>query len=237
MDTVGPDTGAENVARFIVGRDTPGSYHDLVDSDSAMHLVDYDDEAWQDGTGSNPWAIGLSFACRTTDWGRMAPAKRRAFLAQGAAKAADEARHIHARTGIVVPARRIDRAESERDVPGFIAHGDRDPSRRTDPGTKPPDLFPWDEFLALYRIAAADLLGGSPSEEDDMPLNDADKKFIRDTVNQAVAAVWADEASDQKDSSTSRSEYGSLRGWIAAVAEKVGATRADAIRLDPTRKD
>lgn len=190
MDTVGPDTGAENVARFIVGRDTPGSYHDLVDYDSAMHLVDYDDEAWQDGTGSNPWAIGLSFACRTTDWAAMHPAKRRAFLAQGARKAADAARHIHARTGKVVAARRITRADSEHGVTGFVAHGDRDPGRRTDPGTSSPHLFPWDEFLALYRIAAADLLGGNQPPEDDM-YTDADRK--RDNETRVLVQALYDE--------------------------------------------
>lgn len=84
-------------------------------------------------------------------------------------------------------------------------------------------------------------IAGRPSEEDDMPLSEADwdrlERTIDDSVNRAVGAVWTDEATDAKDSATSRSEYGSLRGWIAAVAEKVGATRADAIRLDPTRKD
>src|SRR5690606_10054538 len=47
--------------------------------------------------------------------------------------------------------------------PGFLAHGDADPGRRSDPGTEAPNLFPWDEFLAFYRIEAVDLLGGGPA--------------------------------------------------------------------------
>jgi hypothetical protein len=181
LDTIGPDTGAENVARYIVTRTTPGSYHDLVDSDSHVHLVDYDDEAWQDGTGSNPWALGLSFACRTTDWAAMAPATRAAFLDRGAQRAAEMARHIHRRTGILVPALRISRADSEAGVPGFVAHGDRDPGRRTDPGTRAPHLFPWADFLARYRHHAADLLGAGnrPPTEDDAMTPEQEHKVDR----------------------------------------------------------
>ena len=57
IDLVGPDTGAEAVAAFIRTRTTPGSYHDLVDRDSALQLVPYGAEAYQDGTGSNPYAL------------------------------------------------------------------------------------------------------------------------------------------------------------------------------------
>ena len=170
MDTVGPDTGAENVARFIQRRSDPGSYHDLCDSDSTVHLVDYDDEAYHDGTGSNRWSTSVAWACATTDWARMAPDRRRAFLYQGAKAAAAQARHTHARTGVTIPARRITKAESDRGTPGFIAHGDRDPGRRTDPGVRP-DVFPFDEFFDLYTAE----MGGT-SEEDDMT-PDQDKRL------------------------------------------------------------
>ena len=64
LDLIGEDTGAEGVARFICGRTDPGSYHDLVDSDSAIQLVPYDAEAFQDGTGTNPHALSISWAIR-----------------------------------------------------------------------------------------------------------------------------------------------------------------------------
>lgn len=159
MDTVGPDTGAENVARFIRGRDTPGSYHDLTDSDSAINLVDYDDEAYHDATGLNPSTTSLSFACRTIDWARMSPERRRGFLDQGARRAAIQARHQHNRTGKVVRPVRLTKAQVLAGETGFLYHGDSDPGRRSDPGTTSAAPFPWTEFVALYRRHAADLLG------------------------------------------------------------------------------
>ena len=67
-DFVAFDGGAEAVARFIRDRDTPGSYHDLVDSDSSINLVPYDFEAFHDGTGTNPHSLGLSVATRADVW-------------------------------------------------------------------------------------------------------------------------------------------------------------------------
>lgn len=150
MDSVGIDTGAENVARFIRDRDAPGSYHDLVDSDSAIDLVDYRCEAFQDATGSNPHALALSFACSYLDWPNMTPARRDRFLANGVQRAVLMAHFVRQQTGIVVPARRITRAQSEALVPGFIDHARRDPARRKDPGDP---QFPWAMFLNRYALA------------------------------------------------------------------------------------
>jgi hypothetical protein len=160
-DFVGPDTGAENVASFIRGRSTAGSYHDLCDSDSFVNLVSYDCEAYHDGTGSNPWSLGLSFACRTTDWDKMSAAKRQAFIEIGAQRAANMARHVKARTGKIVQPKRLTKAESDQGATGFVDHGRRDPGRRTDPGVEEPHRFPWEAFLAAYQRHAADVLGFS----------------------------------------------------------------------------
>ncbi|WP_181312455.1 peptidoglycan recognition protein family protein [Nocardioides campestrisoli] len=146
MDTVGPDTGAENVAAFIANRSDYGSYHTLVDSDSIVRLVPYDAEAYGDGTGSNTHAIHISFACSAADWPRMSKARRDAFIRNGAAAAAHAARWLEDDRDIRVPARRITRGQSESRVPGFISHGERDPGRRSDPGA----AFPWDAFLDQY---------------------------------------------------------------------------------------
>lgn len=145
-DTAGPDTGAENVANFIRTRSTPGSYHKLSDSDSRIQLVRFDDEAYGDGTGSNPWAIHISAATQAAQWLKLPQAWRDACVANMAKDAADAARHIKAKEGITVPARRISKAQSDNGLPGFIPHGDRDPGRRTDPGFH----FPWAQFLRLF---------------------------------------------------------------------------------------
>jgi hypothetical protein len=150
MDVVGPDTGAENVAAFIAGRTTYGSYHLLVDSDSIVQLVPFNAEAYGDATGSNPYAIHLSFACSTTDWNRMAPAKQLAFIRNGARAAARAARWLRDEHGVEVPPMRVSREESERRQPGFISHAGRDVARRTDPGLD----FPWPQFLGEFVAAS-----------------------------------------------------------------------------------
>lgn len=157
VDLSPPDTKAEDVARFIASRPDHGSYHWISDSDSSVHMIPWTYEAAQDATGSNPWAVGLSIACNAADWPRLLrdhPAWVEGALAQAARGARAYAADLHARTGIVIPARRITRAESDRGLPGFLGHGDRDPARRSDPGPG----FPWERFLALYA---------DQSEEDD----------------------------------------------------------------------
>jgi hypothetical protein len=147
-DTVATDGGAEGVANFIKNRETPGSYHDLCDSDSSILMVRYEDEAFQDGTGSNPHALSVSAATRADFW-PFAPASWRARTLQNMAKAAQrQAAWVKAETGIVVPARIITRTQSESRIPGFISHGARDPGRRSDPGFRPEE---WDLFFYYYQ--------------------------------------------------------------------------------------
>lgn len=156
-DTQGGDGGAEAVANFIRNRTDPGSYHDLVDSDTVIQLVEYGDEAFHDGTGSNPHSLSISFATRAATWPSLPAAWVEGAIELGAQRAAVQARWVKDQTGIVVPARRISRDESERKVPGFISHALRDPTRRSDPGS----TFPWDQFLARYAAL-------TDPQEDDM---------------------------------------------------------------------
>lgn len=155
-DEVGPDTGAENVARFIELRTNHGSYHDLVDSDSIIQMVRYSDEAFHDATGSNPHSYGVSAATQAAKWRELGDDWVDATVRNMARATARYATWLHEHYGIVIPARRITRAESEHRKPGFISHAERDPDRRTDPGR----YFPWDDFLGYY----ADEMNG-----DDMP--------------------------------------------------------------------
>ena len=175
-DWIGHDSGAEAVARFIQGRTTYGSYHSLCDSDSAVKLVPPWMQAYGDGTGSNPHAWHVSAATQAAKWMQATKAWRDATVRQMAREAAWYARWLKAEHGITIPARRITRAQSDKRVPGFISHGERDPGRRTDPG---PD-FPWTAFLDYY---AAELGGEGDS---DMPLSDED-------LDKIAYKVWAKE--------------------------------------------
>lgn len=147
-DWVGHDSGAEAVARFIQGRSDPGSYHDLVDSDSIITLVPYDQQAYHDGTGSNPHSYGVSAATQAAKW-NQAPKEWRTKTVRNMARAAAHYSQWRREKYNVphIPARRVSKAQSSRGVPGFISHGERDPGRRTDPGAS----FPWELFLDYYK--------------------------------------------------------------------------------------
>lgn len=152
-DLIAADAGAEAVANFIRTRSTPGSYHDLVDSDSAINLVAYDCEAFHDATGSNRHSYGVSVATRADRWSTTPVEWREGAVRQAAAAAARYAFWLHARRGIVIPAGRISREQSEARVPGFISHAERDPARRSDPGAG----FPWSQFLAEFARRTVNL--------------------------------------------------------------------------------
>lgn len=172
-DLIGLDGGAEAVAQFIRTRQSPGSYHDLVDSDSGINLVAYDCEAFHDATGSNRHSYGLSIATRADRWPTTPPAWRDGAVRQAAAAAARYAGWLKARRGIVVPARRISRVESESRVPGFISHAERDPARRSDPGAG----FPWNTFLAEYsRLVGAERPPETPTKEIELLLIRSEEK-------------------------------------------------------------
>lgn len=185
MDSVGPDTGAESVADFIARRTTAGSYHDLVDSDSWVQLVDLDHGAFHDGTGSNNWALSISFACRTSDWRAMSAEKRRGFLRQGARAFVAQQAYRRARGFPTTELRLITKAQSDAGMSGFTYHGFRDPGRRSDPGVSSPNLFPIEEFISECRAA----LAGTTTQEDDEDMDPNIARQIGETYNAVNALV------------------------------------------------
>ncbi len=146
-DTAGVDTRAESVARFIQRRQDAGSYHILGDRDSIIRMVRIDNEAYGDGTGSNRWAIHIGLAMNAEDWGVISDLIADEFIESAATMALLAAEACHDR-GLPIPAARLlTKAESgQADACGFIGHGHRDPSRRSDPGVD----FPWDRVFGRY---------------------------------------------------------------------------------------
>lgn len=161
-----PDTGAENVARFIRDRTDPGSYHRLCDSDTTVKLVPFTAEAFHDGTGTNPHSVGISGAFRAHQFAALPQHWRTGVIRQMALAAREAADWVHETTGVVVPARRISVAQARARVPGFVTHGMLDPHRRSDPdGTNTGARFPWTSFFEHYDTAAPE----APLEDDMAP--------------------------------------------------------------------
>lgn len=174
LDQLGPDAGAEDCARFIANRTgSYGSYHDLVDSDSIIEMVPFEYEAWQDSE-TNPWAIGISAACRTSDWATMGDAKREGYYRNLAWCAADFVKYMRTK-GIEVPRIRITGAQARAKVPGFCAHGDSGIAR-TDPGTN----FDWNRFFQYTNEA----LEGTIPEKDE-------EKMIVVAKKEGGTEIWA----------------------------------------------
>ncbi len=160
-DRFGADPKAENVAAFIQRRSNAGSYHLLGDADSIIQLVRFENEAFQDGTGSNRWAIGISLAMNAGDWPSLAPARRNQFVATAGQMAAIAARWLNERRIGLPEPRLLTKAQSDRsDANGFISHARRDPARRSDPGAG----FPWADFFQQYQQALSDS-GVEPDRE------------------------------------------------------------------------
>lgn len=199
LDSIGPDSGAENVAAFIARRtDAPGSYHILADSDSRIRLVRFTDEAYGDGTGSNPFAIHISAACRTTDWKTMSADQRKGFIEQMAGGAAVAAKWIKKNYGVSVPSKRITKVQSDERKPGFITHAERDPSRRSDPGAD----FPWPEFFREF-----DRLMGRDQSAKDKPL-------IQRLVAARKALTVALRAANKADRKKMAKNIKRRRNWV-----------------------
>lgn len=146
---------AEAGAKYLLTRNTPGSYHWLAGPASerdGIQLAPWSAETWH-SVPSNNWAIGVSAMAHASEWKRLDATLRR-NLVHSMAYGAHLASRWYQRTyGRPIPAKRINRAQAMRKEAGFISHGEMDPGRRTDPGKD----FPWDMFFAEYtRLEGTD---------------------------------------------------------------------------------
>lgn len=160
-DLVGEDTSAEGVARYLTERTTPGSYHRIVDSDSVVKYAPLGYETWH-CRFTNRWSIGISFAVQAHMWAHYPPEFVTAILRQGARTTAAAIRDLKTYWGIDVPLARISREQALARRPGFIGHGETDPTRRSDPGP----AFPWARFLDMVRAE----LTGTPTTSPTPPV-------------------------------------------------------------------
>lgn len=155
MDDVGPDTGAENIAAYIVRRTTYGSYHILADSDSVIEMLPPTAVAYHCAAdGYNSTTVGVSYACRTVDlnpdseWTRKATRNIAGVLVRWWRDA-----------GFDPLAVRFIPAPETRVRLGLSTHGDAQPADRSDAFTRHPQRARL-EALLLEEIAVA--AGGRP---------------------------------------------------------------------------
>lgn len=172
-DVDGPDEGAENVANWFQTNDTFALYHTLVDGDSTVRVV----PAGLDGTvchtafhaaGYNSSTVGVSMALRADSWPLLPLDYRNRVFRRAAAETA----LLCTRWGLPIVLRT--QAEVDAGAKGITGHGILDPGYRSDPGA----AFPWDEYLALIKAAAAGTPGAGTftpqrndddQDDDDMP--------------------------------------------------------------------
>lgn len=139
-------SGANNVANYILTRNSYGSYHRLVDASTTVKLAPWSAETFH-CRYTNPHSTGISAATFAANWNSLYrqpgdPGHR--IIDRMAVEAADFVKYMKQHHKITVPVKRITRSDALNKKPGFLAHGDTDPGRRTDPGAQ----FDWDYFFA-----------------------------------------------------------------------------------------
>lgn len=154
-------SGVQGLVNLVRTRSDYGCYHRACDWADIALLYPWEWETWQDSE-TNPWAVGISAACRTSDWGNMPADVEEGFYRNMGRMAADFVQYMWTEHGVDVPLVRISGAQARARVPGFCAHGDSGVAR-TDPGAR----FDWARFFRY----AQELLDGvdSPAPAADRP--------------------------------------------------------------------
>lgn len=212
-DETGPDTGAENVARFIRDRTKYGSYHDICDSDSVIHLIRYGCVAYHIATfGINEHSYGVSAATQAHKWNDLSNDWVDATVRNMARASARYAKWLKSNHGITVPAHWLTQSQARNKIPGFVRHSTADPDRRTDPGSS----FPADKFLQYYSQEMGN---------DDMDITDRIKSYVRDgkeSIEHALATARRDSYALQRVI-----RYSGSANQSNQYAKRVGVRRTD----------
>ena len=130
-DFIGPDTGAEAVAKYGTTTER-ASWHDTVDSDSRIRMLPHTATAFH-VAGYNSISVGIELATRAAKWVDTPLGWRLAILENCARWVAEVSAAHH------IPIRLLTKADVDSGLAGFTFHSRLDPDRRSDPG----DSFPW----------------------------------------------------------------------------------------------
>jgi len=171
--------GVQSLINLVRSRSDYGCYHRACDWEDIALLYPWEWETWQDSETNN-WAVGISAACRTTDWRTMPADIAEGYYRNMARMAADFVNYMKTTYGITVPLKRITGAQARAGVPGFAAHGDSGVSR-SDPGAD----FDWAKFFNYTRqaLGSAAIVPQSATQEDTLSAAE---------VKQIISAIEAD---------------------------------------------
>jgi hypothetical protein len=166
MDDIGIDTGAENVASFIVRRGDYGSYHEIVDADSVVQMAPDNYETWHIAADAHNWhSWGISAACAAHEWDPDKWWTRQTINRMGERICA-----FWRRNGWdpLVSARWLNIDQAHNRLIGLVHHGVAQPADRSDAWVNHPRRPELDRMLiqAIHRAA-----NGGVSEDDDTMAN------------------------------------------------------------------
>lgn len=181
--------GVQSLINLVRSRSDYGCYHRACDWQDIALLYPWEWETWQDSETNN-WAVGISAACRTSDWAIMPADVREGYYRNMARMAADFVQYMKAEYGITVPLKRITGAQARAGVPGFCAHGDSG-LHRSDPGAD----FDWTTFFNYTRqaLGSAAIAPAGTTQEDTLSAAEVAeiKKHQTEQANRVIEYVGA----------------------------------------------
>lgn len=240
----------EDAVHFIRHRGEAGSYHIIGHIPKVggvfhtRHMIDFDNEAFGDRTGSNRWAVHMALVMHAAEWANWydddPPNDLDLLLDTAVEMALNIARwHIAEGRQPMAPVLLTKEQSDKPDASGFISHARRDPDRRTDPGGG----FPWHVFLIRYAMTLRSI-GVDPmtTTETPNPYDDYVAEWQRDLIESGYAdldrvdgsTMTADEYADGLFGPRTLSD--SRRALLAqAAVHDVAQLYADSLRALLTR--
>lgn len=167
----------QSLGSFFANPSSQVSSHTGIDDASPGVIGEYcgrSNKAWT-AANANPYAVQTELCTPSgaaQGWSAQTWASKTTMLANCAAWIAEEAAILG------IPIVKLSPAQAQGGAAGVCGHGDLGAmgGGHTDPGPN----FPWSQVIAMAT-------GQAPTTgDDDLPLNDADKQWITDTVNNAV---------------------------------------------------
>lgn len=217
--------GVDGLTGLVRSRADWGCYHRACDWQDIALYYPWEWETWQD-TETNNWAVGISAACKTSDWGNMPADVEEGYYRNLGIMAADFVKYMNDVHGIKVPLRHISGAQARARVPGFTGHGESG-INRSDPGAN----FDWSRFFRAtqYALDNTSLSNQGETNKGDDDLSAEDTANIRKLIEMNVVL--------ERELSTVKGTVVTLTKMLDNVGDTVKGIPAAVVKFPITRKD